>query len=87
MYSQILLRSSVLVYTNTRADLDLKYVYAKLGDSDRYHLCPIEPPPPAADETTLVTNTSISVPPIVKADNLISTSNSTLYTLIFIAIH
>ena len=63
-----------MVYTNSRVDLDLKYVYAKLADSDRYHLCPIEPPV-ADEDTTGVTNTSISVPPIVKADNLISTSN------------
>ena len=82
MYSKILHRSSVLVYTNSRADLDLKYVYAKLADSDRYQLCPIDPLPPATsdDETIVATNTSLGVAPLVKADNLISTSNITSHS-------
>ena len=62
-------RSSVLVYTNSRVDLELKYVYAKLGNSDSYQLCPVEPP---TDEmmTTIASNTSIDISPIGKANNL-----------------
>ena len=69
-----------MVYTNSRADLDLKYVYAKLADSDKYQLCPIDPPLPSDDETIVATNTSLSVAPIVKADNLIRTSNITSHS-------
>ena len=58
-----------MVYTNSRVDLELKYVYAKLGNSDNYQLCPIEPP---ADQmmTTIASNTSIDISPIGKANNL-----------------
>ena len=67
-----------MVYTNSRVDLELKYVYAKLGNSDSYQLCPIEPP---TDEmmTTIASNTSIDISPIGKANNLSASVSFSLY--------
>ena len=64
-------RSSVLVYTNSRADLELKYVYAKLGTSEAYKLCPVDPPPADIDVTN-PSNASIGFHSYEKVDNLIS---------------
>ena len=67
------LRSSVLVYTTSRADLELKYVYAKLGTSEVYKLCPVDPPPVDIDVTN-PSNASIGFHSYEKVDNLISTT-------------
>ena len=62
----------MLVYTNSRADLELKYVYAKLGTSGAYKLCPVDPPPADIDVTN-PSNASIGFHSYEKVDNLIST--------------
>ena len=60
------------MYTNSRADLELKYVYAKLGTSGAYKLCPVDPPPADIDVTN-PSNASIGFHSYEKVDNLIST--------------
>jgi len=69
-------RSSVLVYTNSRADLELKYVYAKLGTSEAYKLCPVDPPPADIDVTN-PSDTSIGFHSYEKpGDKIVSTSTT-----------
>ena len=60
------------MYTNSRADLELKYVYAKLGTSEAYKLCPVDPPPADIDVTN-PSNASIGFHSYEKVDNLITT--------------
>ena len=62
----------MLVYTNSRADLELKYVYAKLGTFDAYKLCPVDPPPVDINVTN-PSNASIGFHSNEKVENLIST--------------